>query len=171
MNLIRKQANKVFNLEEIPEPKTNGKNYSYIGQEKELKQREQEIETKLEDITKAEQLIIEIQTQLQKETERIKQQSQKIQFAEAWKQLNTLSLNDLNQNQIKEIIQNQEGFIKDLLEHYLLASEKEINYESNIECLNNKLTQAQKREKELLQTIDDTMETIGKIEDTEENEE
>jgi len=169
MNLIRKQANKVFNLEEIPEPKTNGKSYSYIGQEKELKQREQEIETKLEDITRAEQLILEIQTQLTQETEKLKNKEQEInKFSTAWQQLNTLKLPDLNKEQISNIIDSQEGFIKDLLEHYLLASEKELNYESNIEDLNKKLKQAQKREKELMQIVDDAMETIGKIEDTDE---
>ncbi len=109
------------------------KNYSYIGKEREIKEREKEIEERLEGIRKAEEMIKSIQGELEKQfagaSEKeagLQRREEKVNnFASSWKRLNELKLTELSREEIKVMLTNQEGFIKDLLESHLGAEERE----------------------------------------------
>tara|TARA_Y100000034_G_scaffold136744_1_gene215379 strand:+ start:1294 stop:1710 length:417 start_codon:yes stop_codon:yes gene_type:complete len=118
VKLIRKPARKVYTANKLL-PKANYKKWQ--NHEK----KEKELESKFQEVKKAESLISQIQKEIAEQTLRLsKKETELTNTANVLSKFNNLKLSSLSEEDIKQITEKQQGFLKDLLEHYTLSKEK-----------------------------------------------
>ena len=148
MKAFRKEGKKVnFNSEVMKKPM--------------LDRRENEIENKIKEVVKAEGLLSDIQLQIDNQEKSIEEREQSLEVRERsieamagiWKELNSLKLSEIDDNDIKNMIADQSGFVKDLLAHYLESNKKEKDLTRRINVLEN-------NNKKLKEDLDEIIEEL-----------
>ena len=123
------------------------------------KNKEKDIKRRSAELGKAEKTIKKIYIEIEKQTKHLAEKEEKLQeMAVAWKHFNDLSLEGLHEKDVEQIVNNQQGFVKDLLEHYINNSVKETEY-------GEKITSLEKENEVLRSEIDHVLEEIKKLEE------
>lgn len=157
IKVIRKKGMKVnFNLDSMKKPMLTKK-------EKEIFGRQEEIDKRLEGLEKAEQIILRIQAEINQKQKELDEREEVIEgregelngMSDVWGKFNNLNLGELNAEEIMKIVNNQEGFVKDLLEHYVNSGDR--------------IKELEKKNKSLVKEIDEVLDELGRIEVSEGN--
>jgi len=147
---------------------------------------DKEIDQKLEALEQTSVLVEKIQIEIDSRTKTLEQKeallSQREQelekMAVLWTSLNNLNLKELDKDELRKIVSEQKGFVKDLLENYIESSEKEKQHLEEIQKLKEKPwagkgaseiqrenQELKKRNEELSQEIDSVLKEIERMQE------
>jgi len=102
-------------------------------EEKANEKKEKEIKNKFSEIKNSEKVIRHIQSKIEMQTENIPQREKALKqkkeelekMASLWANISKINLDNLTREEFMKVINSQKGFIKHLLEHYMISMKNE----------------------------------------------